>query len=146
MFTNKPLDQLVVTQAFGERPEYYKQFKMEGHNGTDYKTIFDDSPKGRRDVYAVMDGTVDRVGPDGGYGIRVRLAHNDGSQTIYAHLLLARVNLGQKVKSGEILGISNNTDATGKSTGPHLHFGYRPPKVNMNNGYYGWEDPEKLFV
>ena len=51
----------------------------------------------------------------------VRVLHADGSMGVYAHLKLesARVQPGQHVRRGQVLGLSGNT---GFSTGPHLHF------------------------
>lgn len=58
----------------------------------------------------------------------VRLAHDDGSMTVYAHLktFSSKVRVGQKVSQGEVLALSGNT---GFSTGPHLHFA-----VQINQG------------
>ncbi len=51
----------------------------------------------------------------------VRIVHDDGSMTIYAHLQLesAMVKPGRTVLAGEVIALSGNT---GFSTGPHLHF------------------------
>ncbi|MCE2571326.1 M23 family metallopeptidase [Motilimonas eburnea] len=51
----------------------------------------------------------------------VRLAHDDGSMTVYAHLktFSSKVRVGQRVNKGQTLALSGNT---GFSTGPHLHF------------------------
>lgn len=58
----------------------------------------------------------------------VRIVHNDGSMAIYAHLQLEAVKVakGQRVKKGQLLGLSGST---GFSTGPHLHFA-----VQINDG------------
>ena len=54
----------------------------------------------------------------------VMILHSDGTTAIYAHLLQGgiKVKMGQKVKQGELLGLSGSS---GFSTGPHLHFAIR---------------------
>lgn len=148
-FKRNPLDKIFITQRFGERPDVYKQWGMAGHNGVDFRTRFDDSPDGKRKVYAVLDGVVSeaviKIKDD--YGKYVRLTHDDGSTTIYAHLDSLSVVIQQKVDAGYIIGISDNTHLTpAGSTGSHLHFGYRPSNMNWHNGYKGYEDPEFRLV
>lgn len=139
-----PIDKIYVTQHFGERPEVYKQFGLKGHNGTDFRTRFWDTPLARRYVVSVMDGTVIEVGNQGkkGYGIFVRIRHRGTEQTVSAHLTKPYVFVGQKVVAGQRIGLTGNT---GFSSGPHLHFGWRPDKWKQNNGFAGYEDPRKLL-
>ena len=139
---------MVVTQSFAENPKIYRRFGMSGHNGVDFRTKFNDTPKGRREIYAVLDGEVAEAGPNykdlsRGYGIYIRLIHKGGAQTVYGHLNSVRVVKGDKVKAGQVMAISDNT---GFSTGAHLHFGYRPVGFDWNNGYKGYVDPAKYFL
>lgn len=148
-FKHNPLDKIFITQRFGERPDVYKQWSMVGHNGVDFRTRFDDSLDGKRKVYSVLDGVVleavMQIKDD--YGKYIRLAHDDGSTTLYAHLDSLNVAIHQKVKAGDVIGFSNNTHLTSAgSTGPHLHFGYRPSNMNWHNGYKGYEDPESFLI
>ena len=53
------------------------------------------------------------------YGKWIMLKHANGLSTLYAHLSLQSVSVGQQVATGQILGYSGNT---GYTTGPHLHF------------------------
>lgn len=61
-------------------------------------------------------------GYNGGYGGLIIIKHNNGTQTLYAHLDSVSVTDGQIVEQGQNIGLSGNT---GKSTGPHLHFEIR---------------------
>lgn len=72
-------------------------------------------------VYAAADGTVTHIGRKGAYGKYIRIKHAGGYETAYAHLNGYRKGLknGSRVKSGEIIGY---VGATGRVTGPHLHF------------------------
>jgi len=136
-----PIDKVYITQEFGERPSVYKQFGMAGHNGIDYRTRFTDSPLGRRYIVAALDGKVTEARYNkGGYGWFVRLEHDGGAQTIYGHNTKLYVAVGQHVKQGDRIALSGNT---GFSSGPHLHFGYRPRgwQKNYDNGFKGYVDP-----
>jgi murein DD-endopeptidase MepM/ murein hydrolase activator NlpD len=137
-----PLDKIHITQYFGESPEYYKKYGMGGHNGLDLRTKFLDSPLGKRPVYAVEDCVVTYVAWDNtGYGYHIRCAGEQG-EFVYAHLDTIMVAKSQVVKEGTQIGI---TDNTGDSTGAHLHWGWRPKNYNVNNGFYGYENPLRLF-
>lgn len=58
----------------------------------------------------------------GGYGKVVKIKHPGGYESLYAHQSRIRVKRGQKVKKGQIIGY---VGSTGRSTGPHLHFGMK---------------------
>jgi len=87
-------------------------------------------------VYAAASGRVAWSGfglmsgetnPDDPYGLAVVIRHDFGYQgqtlyTVYGHLSETNLVIGQPVKSGEVIGLSG---ATGKVTGPHLHFEVR---------------------
>jgi murein DD-endopeptidase MepM/ murein hydrolase activator NlpD len=73
-------------------------------------------------VRSVLDAEVLYAAPKGSYGNLVELRHLDGSITRYAHLDSIDVEVGQKLKRGDLLG---SVGSTGQSTGPHLHFELR---------------------
>ncbi|MCX7657027.1 MAG: LysM peptidoglycan-binding domain-containing M23 family metallopeptidase [Treponemataceae bacterium] len=71
-------------------------------------------------VPASREGRVAAVGFNMVYGNYVILSHDGGYQTMYAHLDSVRVQKGQSLSQGAIIG---TVGTTGYSTGPHLHFG-----------------------
>ncbi|MFH1611904.1 MAG: M23 family metallopeptidase [bacterium] len=147
-FQANPLDKLVCTQKFGERPDFYKQWQMIGHNGIDFRTKFDDSLDGKRPVFAVLNGIVSKVvniTGQSGYGKYVKLKHEKDRETLYAHLDTINVLKGQSINAGDQIGVSNNT---GIGNAPHLHFEFKPTKeeVDSKNGYKGSIDPINLFL
>jgi predicted flap endonuclease-1-like 5' DNA nuclease len=110
----------LITQGFRERPEFYGKFGLPGHEGIDFQ-----APDGS-EIYAIADGAVSDVRLDGDsdklnkpYGNQVRVRHDGGYESIYAHLMQATVSVGQPVKAGQLIGLADNT---GNSFGAHLHF------------------------
>jgi len=71
------------------------------------------------DVAAVRGGNVTFAGPMSGYGLTVVVDHGDGRVSRYAHLSEIEVKVGEPVQEGQVLARSG---ATGRVTGPHLHF------------------------
>ncbi|PZE63543.1 MULTISPECIES: M23 family metallopeptidase [unclassified Curtobacterium] len=72
-------------------------------------------------IVAASSGTVDYVGPYGGYGNYVRIDHGGGVKTAYGHIVNGgfRVSPGQQVSAGTLIAL---VGSTGNSTGCHLHF------------------------
>lgn len=70
-------------------------------------------------VLAAADGVVRCAGVHDSYGNYLRILHENGDETLYAHLQYLFVHTGQVVSAGECLG---TVGQTGNSTGPHLHF------------------------
>jgi ribosomal protein L17 len=71
-------------------------------------------------LLAVNDGRVIFAGRKGGYGKVIKIRHRGGYVSLYAHQSRIRAKRGQKVKKGQVVGY---VGSTGRSTGPHLHFG-----------------------
>nr|WP_246598560.1 M23 family metallopeptidase [Nocardia tengchongensis] len=70
-------------------------------------------------IYAVAAGTVIDAGPAQGFGLWVRIRHDDGAISVYGHMYDFSVSVGERVPAGlQIARIGNRGD----STGPHLHF------------------------
>ena len=72
-------------------------------------------------IMAAGDGHVEMAKRNGAYGKYIRLRHNGGYSTAYAHLsgFAKGVRPGSKVRQGQIIGYAGST---GRSTGPHLHY------------------------
>lgn len=90
------------------------------------------------DIYATGDGTVVKAAfTNFGYGKEVVINHGFGYKTIYAHLRNIKVEKGDKVKRGDVVGTLGNT---GRSTGPHLHYEVRRNSSPVNPLYYYFND------
>ncbi|MET8876403.1 M23 family metallopeptidase [Nocardia sp. NPDC004604] len=96
----------VFTSGFGSRWGTF-------HNGIDIA-----GPIGTP-IYAVANGTVIDAGPAQGFGLWVRIRHDDGSITVYGHMYDFFVSVGERVPAGMQIARMGNR---GDSTGPHLHF------------------------
>jgi murein DD-endopeptidase MepM/ murein hydrolase activator NlpD len=84
------------------------------HKGIDISTYRSGDP-----IVATADGQVVTIEYTEDFGNYVIIRHKHGYYTRYAHMLSARVRLGQRVQQGEVIGYIGNT---GLSTGPHLHY------------------------
>jgi murein DD-endopeptidase MepM/ murein hydrolase activator NlpD len=104
----------VMTSTFGPR-RHPILGKVLLHKGIDWA-----APIGTP-VMAAFDGTVEFAGDGHGYGNVVRIAHDGGKATAYAHLSRFQdgVKVGLAVHAGDVIGY---VGTTGLSTGPHLHF------------------------
>lgn len=101
-----------ITSPFGKR-EHPKYGNEEIHTGVDISV-----PMGT-EIRATADGIVVFSGYHGRNGNVVMIKHGYGFTTVYAHNKQNLVNVGQRVKRGDIIAISGNT---GTTTGPHLHY------------------------
>ena len=97
--------------------------KRHFHNGIDIA-----APRGTP-VAAALYGQVGYVGRDNTWGNYVVINHHSGYRTLYAHLHVVRVRVGDSVATGQRIGDVGNT---GRSTGPHLHFAVNQNGVILN--------------
>ena len=109
----KPLRYLRISTPFGAR-RIINGTKKSIHWGTDFK-----APRGEP-VFASLTGKVVLARELYYTGNTVIIDHGLGLYTLYAHLSKISVKEGQIVKGGQIIG---KVGSTGRSTGPHLHFG-----------------------
>lgn len=135
-----PTEHRRITQHFGANPHYYARFGLPGHEGVDIM-----APTGSR-ILCVADGVVARVQPTPrghNYGIHVRVQHEGGYETIYAHLQEASVAPGQTVRAGDVLGLADNT---GNSFGSHLHLALKQAGAQVGNWPYNFIDPTPFLI
>jgi len=131
-------------QGFGVNlhpdPNFYPSLGLVAHNGLDIAC-----PR-ETEILAAHDGKVAYVQNDfkAGYGIVINAP---SFKTIYWHQLRNLVQVGQKIKAGDVIGLCDNT---GLSTGDHLHFGLKLLDSNGNTlpnpGYDGAVDPTPYLV
>ena len=103
----------VVTSEFGTRSDPLNG-KTDTHTGIDLAV-----PSGTP-VRAALPGTVTVAQySTGSYGYYIQIDHGDGLSTLYAHNSQLLVQAGQTVEAGDVIALSG---ATGRVTGPHVHF------------------------
>lgn len=86
------------------------------HSGTDFAAGHG-TP-----IYSTANGVVVHAGWLAGYGRLIKIQHEFGIETRYAHLAKIRVKVGQRVSRGQRIGDMGNS---GRSTGTHLHYEVR---------------------
>jgi murein DD-endopeptidase MepM/ murein hydrolase activator NlpD len=105
-----------VSSPFNPRRMHPVLRRVMPHNGIDY-AAGTGTP-----VWAAADGEVTFVGPRGANGNLISLRHEGGYESHYAHLSRFATGLarGARVRQRQVIGY---VGSTGRSTGPHLHFG-----------------------
>ncbi len=106
----------VVTSNYGWR-------KGRMHKGMDIDLEVWDT------LRSCFDGTVRVAKFYGGYGRAVIIRHDNGLETLYAHLHRIKVKTGDRVKAGDFIG---HGGSSGHSTGSHLHFEVRFLGIPLN--------------
>ncbi len=148
-FLKAPLNTTRVTSKFGFRmhPTLNQRKK---HNGVDFG-----APTGTP-IWAASNGTVIHSGWAGACGKMVKIRHANSVVTIYCHLSSIGVRQGQYVNQKQFIG---RVGTTGRSTGPHLHYGmtvkgqyvnplkprYRPGKPIPNEHKEAYDKARKSF-
>lgn len=113
MFLLKPMDFRRISSHFSRRRFHPILKRNVPHLGTDYAASIGTV------VHATARGRVTHAGWNGGYGKMVEISHANGYRTRYAHLSRISVRKGQRIEQKDRLG---NVGATGRATGPHLHY------------------------
>ncbi|MEA3433861.1 MAG: peptidoglycan DD-metalloendopeptidase family protein [Campylobacterota bacterium] len=123
-----PLRHIRITSGFSYRRYHPILKRYRPHHGTDF------GARRGTPLLAVNSGKVIFSGWMGGYGKVVKIKHGGGYVSLYAHQSRTRAKRGQRVKKGQVIGY---VGSTGRSTGPHLHFGLK------KNGR--WINPMKVL-
>ncbi len=118
-----PIDRLHISSGYGMR-RHPVTGRRKLHAGVDYS-----APTGTP-IYAVAPGKVvqSKFTKYGGNTVAIR--HADGYTSYYLHLSRRLVNPGNNVRSRQLIG---KVGATGRVTGPHLHFGFKKPNGRWMN-------------
>jgi murein DD-endopeptidase MepM/ murein hydrolase activator NlpD len=109
-----PLNGAVLTSGFGMRRHPILGYSLM-HRGVDFG-----APTGTP-IMAAGDGVIEKRERSSGYGNYIRIRHQSNYATAYAHMsrFAEGVVVGKRVRQGQIIGY---VGATGRATGPHLHF------------------------
>lgn len=120
-------DLIMIGSEFGVRNDPFLSIEKH-HYGLDFVTA-----PGKK-VYATGDGIVTFVRHSRtGYGNEIVIDHNFGFGTRYGHLNSIDVKEGQQVKRGQFIG---TVGATGRATGPHLHYEVMYNNQPVNPSFY----------
>jgi len=111
-----------ISSGFGWRESPFTGLR-EFHRGLDISAM-----RGTP-IIAPADGIVISASKRYHIGKFIEIKHNDKYSTLYGHLLQHKVEKGQKVKRGDIIGLMGTT---GMSTGYHLHYEVRKDSVSIN--------------
>ncbi len=112
-----PLKNAAAVASFGDHRFYNykgKQVSEAYHLGIDLASV------SLADIRTKNDGTVVFAEPNGIYGNNLIISHGLGLYTLYGHCSSFLVNVGDKVKAGQVIA---KTGTTGLALGDHLHFG-----------------------
>lgn len=140
-------------QPFGSNPGLGPN-PSGGHNGDDWLTAVGVPVRAAGDGVVVFAGQFDTTYADNfgwnlNYGGLMVVLNMDGDTAPYfeyGHLSRILVANNQRVKRGQIIAITGNSDGgTGVSTGPHCHVGCLPYNFNLNTNTYGRVNP-RLYM
>ena len=131
-----PVDSRYITSTMGGRNS------LGGIGSTNHKRTDIGRVGYTSSIYAAKAGTVIVSQYSSSYGNYVVISHGSGNTTLYAHMSSRKVEVGQYVEQGAVIGI---TGSTGHSTGPHLHFEVTENGVRVNPLSHGAK-PQKGYL
>ena len=123
-----PMLYFYISSDYGNR-KHPKTGKISFHHGVDLAGTWQEN------VRVTAPGTVIYAGTEGSFGKVVRVQHEFGIVTTYAHLARITVRLGDYIGENHVIGKMGNT---GRSAGMHLHY-----EVRVNNKSI---DPAKFMT
>jgi murein DD-endopeptidase MepM/ murein hydrolase activator NlpD len=129
-----PLHPLPEARDFGADRLFNGKPAGQPHMGADYTAVLGS------EVRAVESGTVVLAVDQFFSGQAVYIDHGDGLISMYFHLSAIKVQAGDEVRKGDIVGL---VGSTGRSTGAHLFFGVRWHNARINPQFL-FEDPAKI--
>ncbi len=118
-----PLDKAIITQYFGNTPfstSNPQVYNGHGHDGIDLGASIGTPVHAARSGTVIGVANTDIVPGCYSFGKWIMVKHANGLSTLYAHLSVQSVAIGDVVSTGDVIGYTGNT---GYTTGPHLHFG-----------------------
>ena len=118
---------LPVSGRISSRYGVSSRIRSSTHTGLDIA-----APKGTP-IKAIADGTITSAKYTGAYGNLVKIQHENGVESWYAHASKINVTLGQKIKAGDVIAL---VGSTGNSTGAHLHLEIRINGKHVNPQNY----------
>lgn len=121
-----------ITSKFQE----YESFREKPHQGVDFGFPNNTS------LHSIQDGTVSRIvtpSDQTGFGNAIFLKLENGQELVFAHLNEMYVEVGDKIRIGDLIGLTGNT---GRSTGHHLHLGLK----DVNGQYINPESYTHLIM
>jgi len=124
--SGKPVAKGWISSFYGKRTDPFSGKKSQ-HHGIDF------AGKRGTEVIAVASGVVIRSEKLSGYGNLVEIRHADGYTTRYAHNQKNLVSVGDVVTKGQTIALLG---ATGRASGPHVHFEVRKDGRSINPKKY----------
>jgi len=124
-----------TTGSYGDRfgMRYHPILKIKRmHNGIDFLAYYN-TP-----VYAPGDGIIEFADRKGGLGKTIIINHDFGYKTLFGHLNKFKVKKGQKVKRGDLIGLTGSSGSL--STGPHLHYEVKHNGIALNPRNFIFDD------
>ena len=124
---SEPVKNCKITSRFGPREDPFCTTKKTLHKGLDFGANLGDS------IFSVFPGKVELAKNLGGYGRCIVINHGNNIKTLYAHCQKIDVSAGEYVNKKQKIA---TVGTTGKSTGPHLHFGIIIEDVEQNPEFF----------